>query len=287
MVFLPRQLVATPPLSLAGLLYVLIGGLTGCLIGRAYATPTSRSGRSLIDHTLFGLLVAVTLAACTTELLTPPHLHMPRASWFDRLSVPCTRLGMAAFASIALAFRLKMSQSGEKPYASMAANSSCLLFFLLALLNPLHSQYEVSVVLVSLVFLFLQPAGRLLPASSSLFLAPSLLAASLVLYLLAGHLTLSRVLSGLAKGPSLSLAIRGLELLCLAGSLPGQALFLSSLWSGRQLQLSVGRLSLHILPNAFLPQLAGSPSSTILGITGILSFCLLMLGDYSALRLSS
>ena len=92
------------------------------------------------------------------------------SSWFDSVSVPCSRLGMAVFGSIALAFRVKMvgseggreekrerdkteismlssmqSQSGEQPYVSVAANTSCLLFFLFALLNPLHVQYEISV----------------------------------------------------------------------------------------------------------------------------------------------
>ena len=87
---------------------------------------------------------------------------------------------------------------------------------------------------------------------------------------------------------SLSLAAaRVLELLCLVGSLPGQCVFQYYLWTGRSLHLSVPRLVLFILPNAFLPQFGGGPSSTILGIMGVLSFCLIMLGDYSSLKLGS
>ena len=159
------------------------------------------------------------------------------------------------FGSIALTFRVKMvgreggrgekrrgrkrilfvsmlscmqSQCGEQPYVSMAANTSCLLFFLFALLNPLHVQYEISVraetqsnlacsphlslpllaqvVLVSLVFLLLQPDGWLLPRTSSIFLAPSLVAASLLLYFLAGSRIIPKTLSALSKGSSIFLA---------------------------------------------------------------------------------
>ena len=219
------------------------------------------------------------------------------------------------------------SQTGEQPYVSMAANTSCLLFFLLALLNPLHVQFEISVclsltlsispnlpplppqvVLSSLVFLLLQSDGWLLPRNSSLSLAPSLLAASLVLYLLAGHRIIPRTLSAIGRGPSIFLAselqrerererererdlclpaARCLELLCLVGSVPGQLMFLSYLWTGRQLHLSLPRLLLFILPNAFLPQFGGAPSSTILGIMGVLSFCLIMLGDYTSIKFTS
>ena len=82
-----------------------------------------------------------------------------------------------------------------------------------------------------------------------------------------------------------SLLARCLELLCLAGSIPGQAIFLYYLWTGRQLRLSIPLLVLYILPNAFLPQFGGGPSSTILGIVGVLSFCLIMLGDFTNLKL--
>jgi hypothetical protein len=280
-------LVATPPVSLGGLLYVMIGGVTGCLLGRAYATPTTRQGRRFLDHTLFFVLVIMTGAGFIREYITAPHIYMPRSSWFDSVSVPCSRLGMAVFGSIALAFRVKMSQSGEQPYVSVAANTSCLLFFLFALLNPLHVQYEISVVLVSLVFLLLQPDGWLLPRTSSIFLAPSLVAASLLLYLLAGSRIIPKTVSALSKGSSVFLATRVLELLCLAGSLPGQCVFQYYLWTGRSLHLSVPRLVLFILPNAFLPQFGGGSSSTILGIMGVLSFCLIMLGDYSSLKLGS
>ncbi|CAI7990450.1 hypothetical protein GBAR_LOCUS491 [Geodia barretti] len=280
-------LVATPPVSLGGLLYVMIGGVTGCLLGRAYTTPTTRQGRSFLDHTLFFVLVIMTGAGFIGEYITAPHIYMPRSSWFDSVSVPCSRLGMAVFGSIALTFRVKMSQCGEQPYVSMAANTSCLLFFLFALLNPLHVQYEISVVLVSLVFLLLQPDGWLLPRTSSIFLAPSLVAASLLLYFLAGSRIIPKTVSALSKGSSIFLATRVLELLCLVGSLPGQCVFQYYLWTGRSLHLSVPRLVLFILPNAFLPQFGGGPSSTILGIMGVLSFCLIMLGDYSSLKLGS
>ena len=90
--------------------------------------------------------------------------------WFELLSVPCSRLGMAVFGSIAVAYRIKMVSSlqplppsflwvycdivclssaqyqcCERPYLPMAANVSCLLCFLLSLLNPLHVEYEISV----------------------------------------------------------------------------------------------------------------------------------------------
>lgn len=227
--------------------------------------------------------------AFITECFTSSHEYIPNMSWIERLSVPSTRLGMIVFGSISFTFRIKMSQCGEQCYVSMAANASCILFFLLALLNPLHIQYEISVVLVSLIFLLLQPDGYYLPKTSSLFLAPSLLAASLLLYFLAGHRILSKILTlaFAAKTSTIFLATRCLELLCLITSLPGQGVFLYYLWTGRQLHLSTFRLVLLILPNAFLPQFSGAPSSTILGIIGVLSCCLIMLGDYSGLKLYS
>ena len=69
-------------------------------------------------------------------------------------------------------------------------------------LPPLCAQ----VVLSSLIFLLAQPDGRLLPSTSSLFLAPSLLSSVLVLYLLAGSQSIPRTLATVSKGPSLFLA---------------------------------------------------------------------------------
>ena len=76
-----------------------------------------------------------------------------------------------------------------------------------------------------------------------------------------------------------------MELLCLAASIPGQAIFLYYLWTGKQLKLSVTYLLLYILPNALLPQFASSTASTLLGSIGVLSFCLIMVGDYTNLRI--
>lgn len=181
----------------------------------------------------------------------------PGVQWFELLSVPCSRLGMAVFGSIAVAYRIKMVSSlhslpspllwvycdvvclssaqyqcCERPYLPTAANVSCLLCFLLSLLNPLHVEYEISVrqleslslslssphislpllppqvVLSSLVFLLIQPDGRLFPLTSSLFLAPSLLSAAAILYILAGGKIIPRTLSAVGKGPPLLLASR-------------------------------------------------------------------------------
>jgi hypothetical protein len=277
-------LVSSVPTSWSGLLYVVTGGLAGCLLGRAYATPTNQQRRSFTDYTMFAVLVAVMVGAFVSECVTAPHVYMPGVHWFDRASVPSSRLGMAVFSSIALAYRVKMYQCREQPYLPVAANTSCLLFFFFSLFNPLHVEYEVSVVLSSLMFLLLQPDDHLLPKTSSLFLAPSLLAASCVLYLLAAHRVIPKTLSAMAKGPSLFLASRCLELVCLVGSVPTQLLFLYYLWTGQQLHLSIPRLILYILPNAFLPQFGGSSASTILGIMGVLSFCLIMLGDFTSIK---
>ena len=76
-----------------------------------------------------------------------------------------------------------------------------------------------------------------------------------------------------------------MELLCLVGSIPGQLIFLYYLWTGRHLKLSVFYLAMYILPNSFLPQFASSPTSTLLGCIGVLSFCLLMIGDYPNLKI--
>lgn len=78
---------------------------------------------------------------------------------------------------------------------------------------------------------------------------------------------------------------RLMELLCLLGSTPGQAIFLYYLWTGKQLKLSVTYLLLYILPNALLPQFASTTASTVLGCIGVLSFCLIMVGDYANLRI--
>lgn len=278
-------LLTTPP----SLLYTIIGGCTGCLLGRAYATPPTRNRRSLVDNIIYIVLVVTMMAVFIMEYLNTSHVYILNLHWFHRVSVPCTRLGMGIFASIALAFRIKMNQCGEQSYVAMAANTSCLLFYIFALFNPLHIQYEVSVVLSSLIFLLLQPDGYLLPStiSTTLFLAPSLLMASSVLYILAGHRVILKTLSVLTNGVSMFLATRCLELVCLLGSLPGQAVFIYYLWSGKQLHLSIPQMILYILPNAFLPQFGGTPSSTILGIMGVLAFCLIMLGDYTSFKITS
>ena len=76
-----------------------------------------------------------------------------------------------------------------------------------------------------------------------------------------------------------------MEMVCLASSIPGQAIFLYYLWTGKQLKLSILYLVLYILPNGGLPQFASSTSSTLLGCIGVLSFCLLMVGDYANLKI--
>ena len=74
------------------------------------------------------------------------------------------------------------------------------------------------------------------------------------------------------------------ELVSLFLSIPGQLLFIYYLWSGKQLNMSIYYLFLFIAPNAFLPQFSSSTASTLLGTTGVLSFCLLLLGDYTTIK---
>lgn len=52
-VFPSLQLVLSVPPSLSGLMYIVIGGFTGYLLGRSYATPTKGERRSFIDNSMY------------------------------------------------------------------------------------------------------------------------------------------------------------------------------------------------------------------------------------------
>ena len=68
-------------------------------------------------------------------------------------------------------------------------------------------------------------------------------------------------------------------------SLPGQLVFIYYLWTGKQMKMTVYYLIAFITPNALLPQLSSSTASTLLGTTGVLSFCLILVGDYANIRI--
>ena len=78
---------------------------------------------------------------------------------------------------------------------------------------------------------------------------------------------------------------RIVELVCLLATIPGQSLFLYHLWSGQPLQLSIFFMLLYIGPNALLPQFSSSGASSSLGGIGVLSFCLLAIGDHSNFKI--
>ena len=75
------------------------------------------------------------------------------------------------------------------------------------------------------------------------------------------------------------------ELVSLFLSIPGQLLFVYYLWTGKQLKMTIYYLILFITPNALLPQFSSSTASTLLGTTGVLSFCLILLGDYTNIKI--
>ena len=141
--------------------------------------PSTRSGPPFLDSThpvciSLYVVVYIKLPCISPFFPSPPLLSSPPSplpsgtSWISSHSLPCTKLFMLAAAAIASTFRAKMvsdtphsaatltsyrlqllphSQhySRDQPYLPLMTNSCCLLFFLLSLLSPLHSQLEVSV----------------------------------------------------------------------------------------------------------------------------------------------
>lgn len=75
------------------------------------------------------------------------------------------------------------------------------------------------------------------------------------------------------------------ELAALLLSLPGQLTFIYYLWTGRQMKMTFLYLIVFITPNALLPQFSSSTASTLLGTTGVLSFCLILVGDYANIKI--
>lgn len=71
------------------------------------------------------------------------------------------------------------------------------------------------------------------------------------------------------------------EVVALLLSVPGHVMFVVSLWSGQPLQLSLRFMMLYVAPHCFLPQLASSMASSILGSVGIFSFCLTLITTYA------
>lgn len=252
------------PLSLVGIAYGVVCGLLGVLLARAY-TATNPAG--VVDQIVFA----------TTVLFSVSLYYLEWSNSYWKRTVPCTRVVMVEAIVLATAFRVKKYQQNDQPYLPLISNICCLVFFILTFIFRIHPNYETSVVFASAIFLLVQPDGFIIPQTSSIFLPPSLFAALLALNY--GALTNPQLMRHF---PPTQLATAG-ELLCLLAVIPGHIFFLRALWLEKAIKMSLPIVLLLVSPNTFLPQLASSNASTLIGCTGLLMFCLLISGGNLAI----
>lgn len=277
------SLVHFSPVSILGILHATLLGVGGAILGRMCVAP--KPTKSLLDIILFGSLLTIFPLLYWTEWTNFPRHHLPWKPYLEYYALPSTKVFTFLSLILAVAFRVKMYLLGGQSYHPVIGNLFCLLFFLFATLHPFHQLLEVSVLLTSCVFLLAQPDGLFFPKTSTIFLAPSLILSVTLLYIISATSLLPLMIHLINENQSLLVIARIVELVCLLATVPGQSLFLYHLWSGQPLQLSLFFIMLYIGPNAILPQVSSSGASSSLGGIGVLSFCLLAIGDYSNLKM--
>lgn len=141
--------------------------------------------------------------------------------------------------------------------------------------------------------LLAQEDGVIIPRTSVLFLAPSLVLSSLTLFVIA----MVRITEDLTTSftPStfitiynsmycLLVVVRYLELICLLGSVPGHIKFLYCLWRSTPFRYTVISLMLYLFPNAVLAQFGGSVN-VVFGSSAVLCFSLLAISEFQTIRI--
>lgn len=141
--------------------------------------------------------------------------------------------------------------------------------------------------------LLAQEDGVVIPRTSGLFLAPSLVLSSLTLFVIAMEGITEDLTTSFTACTYITLdnsiyclfvIVRCLELICLLGSVPGHIKFLYCLWKSTPFRYTVISLILYLFPNAVLAQFGGSVN-VVFGSSAVLCFSLLAISEFQTIRI--